>query len=122
MNKHSSAKQSVAVALLVCLGSAGASAAADVERGRKTYQELCAKCHGSAGKGDGKEAATLSTKPKDLTDCTRMAAFSDDQLFAIAKQGGAAKNLSKDMPPYGDALEDDEIRDTVAFIRSLCRR
>ena len=88
--------------------------AADVARGKATYNELCAKCHGPSGKGDGKEAATLATKPKDLSDCQRMSGFTDDQLFKVIKQGGAAGGLSKDMPPYADALEDDEIRDTLA--------
>ena len=101
---------------------AGAAEAADVARGKATYGELCAKCHGSAGKGDGKEAATLTTKPKDLTDCQRMSGFTDDQLFKVVKGGGPAGGLSKDMPSYADALEDDEMRDTLAFIRSLCTK
>lgn len=92
----------------------------DAGRGKATYGELCAKCHGSAGKGDGKEAATLSVKPKDLTDCPRMSAFTEDQLVRIVKGGGTAGGLSKDMPAYGDALDDAEIRDTLAYIESLC--
>lgn len=92
----------------------------DVARGKSTYAELCAKCHGTAGKGDGKEAATLATKPKDLADCARMSAFSDEQLLRVIKDGGPAGGLSKDMPPYAEALDDSEIRDTVAFIRGLC--
>ena len=111
-----------AVGLLLCGTARGESAGGDVGRGKATYGELCAKCHGPGGKGDGKEAATLATKPKDLTECPRMTKFTDDQLFKIVKQGGAAADLSKDMPPYGDALEDDEIRDTIAFVRSLCPR
>lgn len=92
----------------------------NLERGKTTYAELCGKCHGSGGKGDGKEAATLATKPKDLTECPRMATFKDDQLFQIIKNGGVSANLSKDMPAYADSLEDDEIRDTLAYVRSLC--
>ena len=98
------------------------AARADLARGRATYKELCAKCHGATGRGDGKEAATLETKPKDLTDCARMAKFTDEQLFRIAKQGGEAEGLSDEMPAYADSLEDDEIRDVVAFIRTLCPR
>ena len=94
----------------------------DVARGKATYAELCAKCHGSSGKGDGKEAATLATKPKDLTDCARMSGFTEDQLFRIVKDGGTAGELSKDMPPYGDALDDAEIRDTLGYIKSLCAK
>ena len=113
----------IAVALGVACAAAAASAQApDLARGKATYKELCAKCHGSGGKGDGKEAATLETKPKDLTDCARMAKFSDDELFRIAKEGGKAAGLSNDMPAYADSLEDDEIQDVVAFLRTLCAR
>lgn len=107
---------------VVVLAGVGRAGAADLQRGASTYKELCAKCHGAAGKGDGKEAATLSTKPKDLTECARMTTFTDERLFQIVKEGGAAAGLSKDMPPYADALEDDEIRDTVSHVRSLCPR
>lgn len=94
----------------------------DLKRGAATYKELCAKCHGGEGKGDGKVAAMLATKPNDLTDCARMKTFSDDRLFAIVKNGGAAEGLSKAMPAYAESLDDGEIRDSVAYIRSLCRR
>lgn len=111
----------IAIAVGAACAAAGANAQApDLARGKATYKELCAKCHGSGGKGDGKEAATLETKPKDLTDCARMAKFSDDELFRIAKEGGKAAGLSDDMPAYKDSLEDDEIQDVVAFLRTLC--
>lgn len=110
-------------ALILGIFPRGATAEGpNLERGKSTYGELCAKCHGSAGKGDGKEASTLATKPKDLTECPRMATFTDDKLFQIIKGGGASADLSKDMPPYSDSLEDDEIRDTLAYVRSLCRK
>lgn len=94
----------------------------DLERGKATYKELCAKCHGPGGKGDGKEAATLKTKPQDLTNCVRMVKFGDEQIFRAIKDGGPAIGLSKDMPAYAEALEDDEIQDVVFFVRMLCVR
>ena len=109
--------------VLLCGAALAAGVQAqDLARGKSTYKELCTKCHGAGGKGDGKEAATLETKPKDLTDCARMAKFSDAELFRFVKQGGKAAGLSKDMPAYADSLEDDEIQDVVAFLRTLCAR
>jgi len=107
-------------ALGLAAPAAGRAAEPDAQRGAATYKELCAKCHGNTGKGDGKDAATLGTKPKDLTDCARMKTFDTEKLFKIVKQGGEASGLSKDMPPYSEALEDDEIRDVLGHIRSLC--
>lgn len=96
------------------------SASSDVSRGAATYKELCAKCHGASGRGDGSEAATLKTKPRDFRECPRMQKFADDELFRVIKEGGEAGGLSADMPSYADAMEDDEIRDLVAFVRSFC--
>ena len=96
------------------------AARADLARGQATYKELCAKCHGAQGKGDGREAATLATKPQDLTSCERMKKFADGDLFRAIKEGGKAVKLSDDMPAYSDSLEDDEIQDLVEFVRTLC--
>lgn len=107
---------------LVATLATGGATASDLNRGRSTYKELCAKCHGPDGKGDGKEAATLKTKPQDLSDCARMVKFTDDELFRAIKEGGPAIKQSKDMPAYSESLEDDEIQDVLAFVRTLCVR
>jgi cytochrome c553 len=110
----------VMVGLMSMIMSATA-AAADVTRGESTYKELCAGCHGAGGKGGGKEAAALASKPKDLADCQRMTAFPDERLFRIIKEGGSAGGLSDAMPQYSSSLEDDEIRDVIGYIRSWCQ-
>jgi mono/diheme cytochrome c family protein len=112
----------ILICTLAILGGVRGGWAADAARGKATYNELCAKCHGATGKGDGKESATLATKPKDLTDCQRLSKSTDEQLFKVIKEGGPAGGLSKDMPSYAESLEDDEMHDTVAYIRSLCRK
>ena len=108
------------LAVVLAIGFATTSAHADVGRGAATYKELCAKCHGAQGRGDGREAATLKTKPRDFKDCARMRKFADAELFRVIKDGGEAAKLSADMPSYSDAMEDDEIQDLVLFVRSLC--
>ena len=106
---------------LICLALLTTGPAhSDLARGKDTYKELCAKCHGAQGRGDGREAATLTTKPRDFRDCARMKKFTDGELFRVTRDGGEAGGLSADMPSYSDAMEDDEIQDLVAFVRSLC--
>ena len=106
---------------MVMLGLApGAPAAGDAAAGKELYTALCARCHGESGRGDGPAGALLETKPRDFTDCARMQAISDQELVAVIREGGPARHLSKDMPPWGKALQDQEIADLMAYIRSFC--
>ena len=50
-----------------------------------------------------------------------MNALSDEHLFKVIKEGGTAVGKAATMPPWGGALSDDEIRDVVAFVRSLAK-
>lgn len=96
-----------------------APAAVDVARGKATYEMYCAACHGTSGKGDGPAAATLPTKPADHSDGNIMNAISNDDLLKTIKEGGAAIGKSSLMPAWGATLNDDQIRDVIAFVRSL---
>lgn len=51
-----------------------------------------------------------------------MVEFSEQWLFRAVKQGSHAVGLSKDMLRYADALDDNEIQDVLAFVRTVCRR
>jgi mono/diheme cytochrome c family protein len=109
------------VAGMVMLGLApGVLAAGDAAGGKEIYMALCTRCHGEKGKGEGPDGATLATKPRDFTDCARMQTISDQELVTVIREGGAALHLSKDMPPWGTALQDQQIADLVAYIRSFC--
>lgn len=107
-------------ALCIAVGTVAQSA--EVSSAKEDYATFCAKCHGPGGKADGPAAATLKTRPGDFTDCSRMAKFSDDTLFNVIKNGGQAASLSKDMPLWKQGLDDNEIKDLVAYIRGLCKK
>jgi len=89
---------------------------------KSNYQTFCAKCHGDTGKGNGSGAATFATKPRDFTDCARMAKESDDTLFKVIKNGGQANGFSSEMQAWNSAFEDSEIKDLVAYIRTFCKK
>jgi cytochrome c oxidase cbb3-type subunit III len=108
--------------LLLLLVAARGAPAADLDAAKENYELFCVKCHGSAGKGDGPGAATLATKPRDFTDCERMATYSDEQLFKAIKNGGEAVSMSKDMPAWKDGMDDDEIHGLVAYVRGFCKK
>jgi len=101
-------------------GAALVAQGADVEQGKKIYNEpgRCATCHGPSGKGDGALAANLPVKPRDHTDKEYMSKLSDEDLFKVIKGGGNAVGKSPLMPPSG--LTDDQIKDVIAYIRTLC--
>jgi len=115
-----------AVAALALISTA--ARAADLTSAASSYTDTCAKCHGPAGKGAGPKAAELKDKDGkpvaigDLSDCAKMSKVTDDDLFKELKEGGASVGKSKFMTPYGDAMEDDEIKAMVAYVRTLCKK
>ena len=106
-----------AVALLPGLALAQGNA----EKGKGLFAQYCAACHGPSGKGDVPAAAALNPKPKDLTDKASMAGLKDQYLFDLIQKGGAAVGKSPLIPPFGAQLKDGDIRDVIAFVRSLAK-
>ena len=93
----------------------------DPKKGKEKYMEnmRCSACHGDSGKGDGPAAIALNPKPRNYTDCAVMSKKSDAELFKVIKEGGPAVGLSPLMAPFGGQLNDKEVWDVVAFIRSI---
>src|SRR5262249_48782354 len=54
-----------------------------------------------------------AVSPRDLTDQAYMSTRSDQQLFTVISQGSAA------MTAFGDRLAEQQIWDTVAYVRTL---
>ena len=88
------------------------------DAGEQLYQQRCAPCHGPDGKATTPTAQALNPKPRDHTDGTFMNQLSNEHLLKVIKQGGAAVGKSPIMPPQTD-LNDKQIQDIIAFIRSL---
>ena len=95
-----------------------ALAQGSVEAGKQLYQQRCAPCHGPDGKANTPTAQALTPKPRDHTDGSYMNKLSSDHLFKVIKQGGAAVGKSPIMPPQAD-LNEQQIKDIIAFVRSL---
>ena len=49
-----------------------------------------------------------------------MSKLSDDDLLKTIKNGGASVGKSPLMPPWGASLNDDQIKDVIAYVRTLC--
>jgi mono/diheme cytochrome c family protein len=90
-----------------------------VALGKMHYQLLCATCHGEDGCSPGPGAAGLDPQPAKHCDGNYMNALSDDHIFKVIKEGGASVGKSPLMAPWGGTLTDEDIRDVMAFIRSI---
>jgi copper transport protein len=87
---------------------------AAIVRGEALFSQSCAVCHGTGARGDGPDAASLTRPPADLTTGHAIPHSDDDYAYWI--ENGIE---GTDMPAFGDELEKAEIRDVIAYIRSL---
>jgi mono/diheme cytochrome c family protein len=72
--------------------------------GADLYNEYCAVCHGSGGKGDGPAAVALKSKPADLTLLTQKNGGKFPALEVktyIAGQDTVAAHGTRTMPIWG---------------------
>lgn len=104
----------VAMSLASAMGQRPKRERPNLDQGERIYRQHCVMCHGSAGKGDGVAGAKLDPKPSDLTSA-KTQTQDDDALLEILKFGrpGTA------MPGWMSQLDEREMRDVLAYIRSL---
>ena len=83
----------------------GTTAKADTAAGEVSYKAKCAMCHGADGKGKA------SMKNSDLTTAD-VQKKSDADLSAVVTNGKSPMPASKSLTP-------DQVKDVVAYVRSL---
>jgi mono/diheme cytochrome c family protein len=93
----------------------------DPKAGQKTYDTFCTACHGTSGRGDGPAAVALPVKPKNLADGKYLKTLTDEYLFKVIKEGGVSVGKSGLMAPWGGQIDEQGIRNVVAYIRSLAK-
>ncbi len=110
----------VAVALpMLVEGAARGASGGDPKAGKEPYEKLCAVCHGASGRGDGPALRGMPVRPKSFADPAAFRDVTDQALFEAIQKGGAATGKSPIMPPFGDQLKEGQIRDLLAYLRSL---
>jgi len=94
---------------------------AHVQAGKKLFNETakplaCMNCHGQQGEGAGPIGAALVPPPRNFTCGSTMKNISDGQLFWVIKNGSPGTGMMA-FP----GLSDDEVWQTIHYVRSLAR-
>jgi cytochrome c553 len=99
--------------------------------GSVSFDLYCASCHGRTGKGDGPTAASLKTRPADLTILARRngGTFPKQRVFQFVEgTERAVAHGSPDMPVWGPTLRaldpsaarvNVRLSNLVAFVESI---
>lgn len=108
-------------AMLLLAGMTGPVRAADLEAGKQTFDQICAACHGPAGRPDpdNPTVKALDPQPADLSDPLFNSREPADDWHIVVTHGGPALGLSIAMPAQAAALTQEEIRNVVAYAKTL---
>ena len=88
----------------------------DAAQGAKLYQRYCRGCHGVDGRGG---AHTFMPHIQNLTRQDYIEFIPDGFLFTVIAEGGEAVGKSGYMPAWRGTLSEQDIKDVIAFIRTL---
>jgi mono/diheme cytochrome c family protein len=80
--------------------------------GLAVFTKNCASCHGKTGLGDGVKARALKNFPGDFSK-PAFQNLTDGEIFYKTKTG------RDEMPKYEGKLSDDDIWNTVNYLRTL---
>ncbi|MFQ5992318.1 MAG: c-type cytochrome [Nitrospiraceae bacterium] len=82
-------------------------------KGKSRYKQYCAVCHGALGRGDG-PMAKATTPPAPRLTSREVREKSDKDLLNVIAEGRGGS-----MPAWRGILNDQELLDMVAYVRSL---
>ncbi len=87
------------------------------QEAKQLYEQTCAVCHGTEGKGDGPTSKVLQPKPADLT--TVLKGKDDAYLSKVIREGGPSIGKSPLMPSYQDVFSKEQIQGLIQYVRKL---
>lgn len=90
-----------------------ATLAVGQDRGAEVYRSNCTTCHGESGDAKTPAGQALKAASFKSTDALNK---NDAELLAIAKKGKG------NMPSWSDSISDKDLRDVIAYIRTLQKK
>ena len=111
----------LAIMLIICMHhhARAEDPIGDRERGKTDYSNYCSPCHGQSGNGRGPMAALLDPRPTDHRDTAYMNTLPDGYLTRLIRHGGRGVGKSPAMAAWGDILSEQQIRNLIAYMRTL---
>lgn len=88
--------------------------AAAIAGGQQTFGEECAVCHGAGGRGDAPLGQSMNPPAMDLGS-REAQHWNDGELYWIIEHGLRMTG----MPAWGATLSPEQIRELVAYLRTL---
>ena len=88
----------------------------DATHGAALYKRYCRGCHGEDGRGG---AHTFMPHIENLTKKDYIEFIPDGFLYTVIAEGGVAVGKSGYMPAWRGTLSEQDIKDVIAFVRSL---
>ena len=88
---------------------------ANIEAGRRLYEENCASCHGPKGLGDGEAGKGLNPPPANIAYIMGRPIATDGFLMWTISEGG--EKLGTAMPAFKDILSERERWQIILYLR-----
>jgi mono/diheme cytochrome c family protein len=86
---------------------------------KQLYEQTCAMCHGTGGKGDGPTGQQLQPKPADLSVVVKDK--SPAYLTKLITEGGPSVGKSPLMPSYKGILNEKQVESVVQYLKGFAR-
>ncbi|MBI3798509.1 MAG: cytochrome c [Deltaproteobacteria bacterium] len=87
------------------------------QEAKQLYEQTCATCHGTHGKGDGPTGQMLQPKPADFTTALRGKDVA--YLTKVIREGGPSVGKSPLMPTFQGVLSDKQIQDLIQYVKGF---
>ncbi len=90
-------------------------------QGKRIFYTQCVWCHADSTPAGPSNRSNLKPVPALMNDGAVLNSESDEYLQNIITLGGSAVSKSAMMPPYGQTLTQDDIRDVIAYTRAIAQ-
>ena len=84
-------------------------------RGGIVFNTYCVLCHGENADGKGRLAEGKVPPPANLT----LSLLTDSMKEDIIRKGGGAVGRSPFMPPWGEELSNEQIKDLIYYLNVI---